>query len=132
MTPHGAGSNGTPGSQPPRDQAGLTGLVGGDVDRNVLLREGALVGHSIDRLDLKGVGGVSPEVADEDAGVGEPQLAGHKVHVVVAAGAGAPVRAALLADDVVGDVVPAARLPRRVPLQDDGCLVDNGDDVAGA
>lgn len=98
----------------------------------MLLGEGALVGHAIDGLDLEGVGGVSPEVADEDAGVGEPQLAGHKVHVVVAAGAGAPVRAALLAHDVVGDIVPAARLPRRVPLQDDGRLVDDGDDVAGA
>lgn len=114
-----------------RHGAGLTGLVGGDVDGDVLLREGALAGYAIDRLDLEGVGGVSPEVADEDAGVSEAQLARDKVHVVVAAGAGAPVRAAFLAHDVVGDIVPAARLPRRVPLQDDGRLIDNGDDVAG-
>lgn len=110
---------------------GLTGLVGRDVDGDVLRWEGALVGNPIDGLDLEGVGRVCPQAADEDPGPREPQLPGDKVHVVIAAGAGASVRAALLADDVVGDIVPTARLPRRVPLQDDGRLVDDGDDVAG-
>lgn len=110
---------------------GLTCLIGCDVDRHVLLWEGALVGNPIDSLDLKGVGRVCPQVADEDPGLRQPQLPGDKVHVVIAAGAGASVRPALLADDVVGDIVPTPCLSWRVPLQDDGCLVDDGDDVAG-
>lgn len=111
---------------------GLTGLVGGDVDGNMLWREGALVGNPVDSLDLEGVGGVRPQAADEDPGLRQPQLPGDEVHIVIAAGAGASVRAALLADDVVGDVIPTPCLPRRVPLQDDGRLVDDGDDIAGA
>lgn len=105
-------------------------MVGGDVHGDVLGWEGALVGNPVDRLDLKGVRRVCPEAADEDTGLCQPKLSGHKVHVVVTAGAGTPVRPALLADDVVSDIIPASRLPRWVPLQDDGGLVDDGDDVA--
>lgn len=105
-------------------------MVGGDVHGDVLGWEGALVGNPIDRLDLKGVGCVCPEAADEDAGLCQPQLSGHKLHVVVAAGAGTPVCPALLADNVVSDIIPASCLPWWVPLQDDGGLIDNGDDVA--
>jgi len=107
-------------------------LVGGDVDGDMLRWEGALVGNPVDSLDLKGVRCVGPQAADEDSGFRQPQLPGDKVHVVIAAGAGASIRPALLADDVVGDIIPTPRLSRRVPLQDDGRLVDDGDDVAGA
>lgn len=110
----------------------LTRLVCGDVDRDVLWGEGTLAGDPIDGLDVKGVGGVGPQAADGDSALGQAQLSGHKLHVVVAAGAASAVRAALFADDVVGHVIPPASLPRRVPLQNDGCLVDDGDDIAGA
>lgn len=47
-------------------------------------------------------------------------------------GAGAPVSPALLAHDVVDDVVAAACLPGRMPLEDDGGLVHDGDHIPRA
>lgn len=114
------------------EDSGLTSLVCGDVDRDVLRGEGTLAGHPIDGLDVEGVGGVGPQAADGDAALGQAQLPGHKLHIVVTAGAAPAVRPALFTDDVVGHIIPPTGLPRRVPLQNDGCLVDDGDDVAGA
>lgn len=85
----------------------LTCLVGGDVHGGELRREGALVGDAIDGLDLEGVLGVSQQVADVNARLSQAQLAGRVLHVVPTAGAGAPARAAALADDVVDQVLAA-------------------------
>lgn len=95
----------------------LTGLVGGDIDRGVLGRVGALIRHAVDGLHLEGVLRVGQQVADVDPGVGQAQLARQELNVVSAAGAAAAAAAAALADDVVDDVLPAAGVPRREPLQ---------------
>lgn len=90
----------------------------------------ALVGDTVDRLDLKGVESVCQQVTDEDSGFGQSQLPGLKFHVIVAMGAGTAVRLTFLTNDIVHDIVTAARLTRRVPLQSHRGLVHNGDDVS--
>lgn len=109
----------------------LTSLVGGDVDRRELRGEGALVGDAVHSLDLKGVLGVGQEVADVDARLRQAQLARRELHVVPAAGAGPPARAAALADDVINQILPAPRVPGRAPLQHQGSLVHARDDRLG-
>lgn len=109
-------------------QLPLTGLVGGDVDRGVLGRVGALVRDTVDGLHLEGVLCVGQQVADVDPGLGQAQLAGQELDVVAAAGAAAAAAAAALADDVVDDVLAAAGVPRREPLQHHRGLVYAGDD----
>lgn len=109
----------------------LTRLVGGDVDRSVAGRAGTLLGDPVDRLDLKGVPGVSQQVADMDVGVRQSQLTGDKLHVVPAAGAPTTPATAALADDVVDQVVPASTLLRGAPFQPQRRLVHHGDDAAG-
>lgn len=122
--------------QPYRQKRGteasrLTSLVCGDVDRNVLWGERALAGDSVDGLDVKGVGRVGPQAADGDAALGQAQLLRHELHVVVASGTAAAVCPALLTDNVVGHILPPTCLSGGVPLQNDGRLVDDGDDVSG-
>lgn len=107
----------------------LTGLVGGDVYRDMLGRVWAPIADSIDSLNLEAIEGVSQQVADEHPGLSESQLSRDKLHVVIAVGAGAPVSSALLAHDVVDHVIAAARLPGRVPLQDHWSLIHNGDNI---
>lgn len=102
----------------PNPQAPLTGLVGGDVDGDVLRRVRALVADAVDSLDLKAVEGVSQQVADQHPAFGQAQLSRDEVHVVIAVGAGPSVGAALLAHNVVHDVAAAARLPGGVPFED--------------
>lgn len=109
----------------------LTSLVCGDVDGDVLWGKGTLARDSIDGLDIKGVGGVGPEATDGDTTLSQAQLPGYKLHIVITAGAAPAVRSALLADDVVGHIVPPSGLSWRVPLQDDRCLIDDGDDISG-
>lgn len=113
------------------DASRLTGLVRGDVDGDMLWGEGALAGDSIDGLDVEGIGGVGPQAADGDTALGQAQLPGYKLHVVVTAGAAPTVCPALSTDDVVGHIIPPSCLPWRMPLQNDRCLIDNGDDIAG-
>lgn len=113
------------------DACRLTSLVCGDVDGDVLWGEGTFAGDPIDGLDVKGVGGVGPQAADGDTALSQAQLPGHELYVVIAAGTAPAVCPALLTDDVVGDIIPPTRLPRRVPLQNDGCLIDDGYDIAG-
>lgn len=110
----------------------LTGLVGGDVDRDMLRRIRALVADAVDSLDLKAVDGMRQQVADEHPSFGQAQLSRDEVHIVVAVGAGPSVSAALLAHDVVHDVTAAAGLPGRVPLEDHRGLVDDGDHIPRA
>lgn len=107
-----------------------TRLIGGDVDRGELRRVRALVGHAVDRLDLEAVLRVGLEVAHGHAALGQPQVARRDVHVVVAPRAHAALGQALLADDVVEDVVAAAQVARVAPLQHQRGLVHAGDDVA--
>ena len=102
-----------------------TGLVGGDVDGDVLGGIRALVAHAVHRLDVEGVRRVRPQVTDDHTRLRQAQPPRHKVHVVVARRARPqPVAAALPAQDVVGEVAAGAGLTGRVPLQDDGRLVD--------
>lgn len=93
-------------------------------------RVGALAGDAIHRLDLEGVLGVGHQVADVDASLSEAQLARHELHVVVAARAQPPLHAALLADDVVEQVIPPARVLWLAPLQHQRRLIHVGDDAA--
>lgn len=116
----------------PNPQPPLTGLVGGDVDGNMLRRVRALVADAVDSLDLKAVEGVRQQVADQHPAFSQAQLSRDEVHVVVAVGAGPSVGAALPAHDVVHDVAAAARLPGGVPLQDHRGLVDDRDHVPRA
>ena len=107
-----------------------TGLVGGDVDGGELRGVGALVGHAVHCLDLKAVLRVRLQVAHGDAPLHQAQVTRRDLHVVVAARAHAALGQALLADDVVEDVVAAAGVARVAPLQHQRGLVDVGDDAA--
>lgn len=98
----------------------------------MLGRVRALVADAVDGLDLEAVEGVGPQVADEHPGLLQTQLSGNKVHIVVAVRAGTPVGAALLADNVVDDVLAAAHLPGGVPLEDHRGFIHDGDHVPGA
>lgn len=82
-------------------------MVGGDVHRGELGREGALVSDAIYGLDLEGILRVCQQVADVDSRLSQAQLAGRVLHVVPAARAGTPARAAALADDVIDKVLTA-------------------------
>lgn len=85
----------------------LTSLVGGDVDRRELGREGALVSDAVHRLYLKSILGVGQQVADVDALLGQAKLAWCELDVVPAPGACPPARTAALANDVVDQVLAA-------------------------
>lgn len=110
----------------------LTSLVCGDVDGDVLWGEGALAGDPIDCLDVEGIGGVSPQAADGDTALSQAQLLWHKLHIVIASGAAPAVCPAFFTDDIVSHIIPPTILPWRVPLQNDGCLIDDGDDISGS
>lgn len=109
----------------------LTSLVGGDVHGRKLRGEGALVGDAVHRLDLEGVLRVGQQVADVDARLRQAQLARGELHVVPAARARPAAGAAALADDVVHQVLPAPRVPRRGPLQHQRGFVHAGDHGLG-
>lgn len=70
------------------------------------------------------------QVHHGDGGVGEAALARQEAHVVAAGLAQPAAPRALLAHDVEGDVLPAPRVQGPAPVQDDGGLVDVGDDVS--
>lgn len=92
----------------------------------------ALVADPVDSLYFKAVKGVSQQVADEHPGFCQTQLSRNKFHVVVAVGAGTPVGPALLAHNVVDDIIPAARLPGRMPLQDHRGFIHDRDHIPRA
>lgn len=108
----------------------LTGLVGGDVDRGVVGRDGVLPGHPVDGLHLEAVAGVSLQVPHHHLPGPQPQPARGDVHVVVAARARAPVAQALLTHHVVDQVATPTRVLWLLPLQGKGGLVNTGYDVA--
>lgn len=95
----------------------LTCLIGRDVDRGKLGVLKTFAGDAIDRLDFKGILGVGHQVANVDVPLGQTELAGDKLHVVVATHAQPALHATLLADDVVQQVIPPARVSRFAPLQ---------------
>lgn len=105
-------------------------MVGGDIDGGELRRVRVLIRHTVDCLDLKAVLGVGLQVADCHAPLRQTQVARRDFYIVVAARAHAALGQALLADDVVEDVVAAARVTRLAPLQDEVGLIDVGDDAA--
>lgn len=109
----------------------LTSLVSGDADSSELPGEAAERRDAVERVDLEGVVGVCQQVHHGDRGVGEAALPRQEAHVV-AAGLAVPAAAtaAFLADDVEGDVLPAPRVQGPAPVQDNGGLVDVGDDVS--
>lgn len=76
----------------------------------------ALVGNSVDSLDLKGIWCVSPQVADEDPSICEAQLPWYKFHIVITTGAATAIRPTLLADNVVGHIITTACLSRWMPF----------------
>lgn len=106
-------------------------MVCGDVDGDVLWGEGALAGDPIDCLDVEGIGGVGPQAADGDTALSQTQLLWHELHVVIASGAAPAVCPAFFTDDIVSHIIPPTILPWRVPLQNDGRLIDDGDDISG-
>lgn len=71
------------------------------------------------------------QVTDVNAWLSQAQLARCVLHVVPAAGAGAPARATALADDVVDEVLSASRVAGRGPLQHEGGLIDTGNHSLG-
>lgn len=75
---------------------------------------------------------MGPQTADEHSGFGQAVLPWHKLHILVTAGAQLAVVVALLADDVVHDVVTPANITWRVPLKDNGRLVHAGDHIPWA
>lgn len=108
----------------------LTSLVGGDADGSKLPGQGTEVGDAVDGVDLEGVVGVCQQVHHGDGGVGEAALPWQEPHGAAARLALPPATPALLADDVEGDVLPAPRVQRPAPVQDDRGLVDVGDHVS--
>lgn len=83
----------------------------------MLWRKRTLVRHSIDGLNLKGVLGVSQQVADADPGVRQTQLPRHELDVVSTTGAATPPAVAAFTDDVVDEVFATAALQWWAPLQ---------------
>lgn len=73
---------------------------------------------------------MGPQAADGDTVFRQAQLPGHKLHIVITAGAAPAVCPALFTDDVVGHIIPPTCLPWRVPLENDGGFIDDGDDIA--
>lgn len=59
------------GALPRPTSEALTCLVGGDVHRGELRREGALVSNAVHSLDLEGVLGVGQQVTDVNAWLGQ-------------------------------------------------------------
>lgn len=108
----------------------LTGLVGGDVYRDMLCGVRALVAHSVNSLNLKAIKRVRQQVADEDSGFSQAQLPRDKFHIFVAVRAGAAVSAALPADYVVNHITATTGFSGRMPLQDHRSLIHNGDHVS--
>lgn len=117
------------GSQPHRqrgtDTSRLTSLVCGDVDRDMLWGKGTLAGDPIDSLDVKGIMGAwAHRLLDGDATRSGP-AAWARTPRCRHSGSSPAVCPALLTDDVVGHVIPPHPSPRGVvPLQNDGCLID--------
>lgn len=107
-----------------------TGLICGDVHSGELRCIRALVGNSIDRLDFKAILCVGLQVADHHATLRQAQVARGNVHVVITPRAHAPLRKALLTDDVIQDVFTATQVTRLTPFQDQRCFVHTGDDTA--
>lgn len=110
--------------------AAPTGLIRGDVDCGELRRVGALVGNTVDRLDLEAVLRVGLEVTDGHTALDQAQVAWRDVHVVVAPRAHSPLGQALLTDDVVEDVFAAAQVTWVAPFQHERGFVHTGDDTA--
>lgn len=63
----------------------LTGLVGGDIHSCIAGRQRAFARDAVDSLHLKGVAGVGQQVADVDPALGQAQLSGLELHVVITA-----------------------------------------------
>lgn len=93
-----------------------TSLVCSDVHGREMRCVRALVRHSIDSLDLETVLCVGLQVTDSYSALGQPQVAGRDIHVVVAPRAHPSLWQTLFADDVVEDVVTAAQVTRLAPL----------------
>lgn len=95
----------------------LTCLIGRDIDRGKLWVLETFAGNAVHRLDFKGVLRVGHQVADVDVPLGQAELAGDELHVVIATHAQPALHATLLADDVVEQVIPPTRVSRFAPLQ---------------
>lgn len=95
----------------------LTCLIGRDVDRGKLGVLETFAGDAVHGLDFEGILGVGHQVADVDVPLGQAELAGDELHVVVATHAQPALHATLLADDVVQQVIPPARVSGFAPLQ---------------
>lgn len=113
-------------------------MVGSDGDGGVLPHFGRQRRHAVLRFNLEGVVGVREQVGHCHRCVVEAGGSGQEAHVAsagltalrAAAGAvGGHGAAATLAQHGEGDVPSTAAVLRPTPVQDDGGLVDGGDDV---
>lgn len=105
--------------------------VDGDVDQRP--RRHAQRGDAVHGLHVEGVAGVHREVQYRHRGAGQAERPGDEAQVRLAGlalGHAAPVAA--LAEDVVGDVLPAPRVVGRHPLEDESRVVDQRDQVPGS
>lgn len=108
--------------------------VDADVDQRA--RGQAQAGDAVHGLHVEGVVGVHGEVQDGHGGAGQAQRPGDEAQVRSAGLAlrGAAVArqaVAPLAQDVVGDVLPATRVAGGQPVQEQGRVVDQGHQVPG-
>lgn len=115
----------------------LTSVMRVDGDVHQRSRCHAQRGDSVHGLDVERVAGVHRKVQHRHRGAGQAERSWDEAQVRLAglalghaADAGAGVAA--LAKDVVGDVLPASRVVRRHPLEDESRVVDQRDEVPGS
>lgn len=108
--------------------------VDADVDQRA--RRHAQARHAVHRLHVEGVVGVHGKIQHGHRRARQAERPGDEAQVRLAGlalgdAAVAGHAVAPLAQHVVADVLPAARVTGRRPLQEEGRVVDQGDQVPG-
>lgn len=108
--------------------------VDADIDQRACGQ--AQAGDAVHGFHVEGVVGVHGKVQNGHRRAGQAQRPGDEVQVRLAGltlcdAAVAGQSVAPLAQHVVGDVLPAARVAGRKPLQEEGRVVDQRDQVPG-
>lgn len=105
-------------------------MRGGDVDTFTGWFLAAELGHAVERLDGKNVGGLWQEAPDLHPALHQAVLGRPVAEAVSAGQARGAGRPAHRAPDGVAQVCPAAALQRLVPLQAQRAVVHLGHDAA--